>query len=190
MRLFRISLLALALATAPVALAVLAPGAACAQATPAKIATGVQIVTNLHLYDLLLYGGRIGVMKNEALANLPQADKDRILVLFGEEMSTRRSDTIRLMAEANVAPYSVQQLNDLLDLSKIKYVQDLVLAGGDASLATPNENSMTAAERALFTRLMAESWVIDFFTKFDYSTAAPNVAAAAQAAMTRYEAGT
>ena len=89
------------------------------------------------------------------------------------------------MSEANAGAYTSAQLDELLALSKIKYVQDLVLAGGDASLATPDENSMTATERALFTRLMMEPWVTDFFTKFDYSTASPDVGAAAEAAVKR-----
>lgn len=188
MRLIRMSLLAAVLAVTPLSAAIMAPQVAQAQTTPspATVAKGMQIVANLHLYDLLVYGGRVGILKADEIAKLPQADQDRIAAMFVEEMTARRDDTIRKMAEANFGSFTPAQLDDLLALSKIKYVQDLVLAGGDSSLATPDETSMNATERALFTRLMNETWVTDFFTKFNYDTASANVAEAAQAAMQRY----
>lgn len=202
MRFHKTGLIALALAVLLLGGIVALPVAAEAQPTPvpatpappvptaAQVAVGEQVITNLHLFELLAYGGHNGILQNESIAAMPVDDQNRLGAMFDEEIAAHRAETVHAMATSNSGYYTTEQLGQLLALSKIKYVQDLVLAGGDTSLATPDETSMTEAERTLFTTMMNEAWVNDFFEQFDYTTATPTVGAAADAAFNRFSAST
>lgn len=178
--------LALGVSTAMTGVATAQAVPAAAEAPAAKVARTRQIITQLKLYDLLMFGARKGLLSRPEFAEKPKSDHDRLVALLTEEMEARRAVAIDAMAAANADRFSVEQLDQLVQVSKIKYLQDMVLAGGDPSLATPNEAGMTEAERALFYEVMSQPWVGDFFTTFNYNAASPFITSAGEAAMARY----
>ncbi|ESQ77153.1 hypothetical protein [Asticcacaulis sp. AC402] len=152
------------------------------------LAKGRQIITNLKMFDLLMFGGRKGLIGTPEIAALPKTDQAGLIALFNAEMELRRAGVIDALVAANFERLSATQLDQLVQLSNIKYTQDLVLAGGDPSLATPNAAGMTAAERDLFYGLIGQIWVSKFFTTFDYSSAAPFFTSAGESALASYHA--
>jgi hypothetical protein len=153
----------------------------------AKIALGAQVLGNLHIYDIFMIGFKKGFLEDPQMASWPPADRDLLLSLLTEEMGKRKDDMLRAMAATSVDAYSTDQLNQLVALSKIKFVQDLFLYAADQSGTPPDANSMTADEQTLFNSLMSQQWVAQFF-KFDTSAIEPIAEQAYVAATTRFAA--
>jgi len=180
----------LALGATPT-LPALAQGAAPAAAAPvdaAKVDIGIQIVRELKFIDILILGGQKGMRQNPEFASTPASDWARLDALFAEEMHKRGDTIIRKMAEANVGAYSTDDLNHVLALAKIKYVQDLVLQGADSSLVTPDFDGMTAAEKATFDTYSNDPAVTQFLSGFTFGSISGDISDAVIAALTRYDA--
>ncbi|MGZ3306035.1 MAG: hypothetical protein ACXU8U_09265, partial [Asticcacaulis sp.] len=129
---------------------------------------------------------RKGVMQDPDRAALPQADNDRLSALIAEEVWKRAATMRRKVAEGSVDPYTLDQLNDILTLSKIKFFQDLMLAGGDPSLASPGNDVITPAERDVLAKADSKPYINDFLNHMDFAALRPDGTAAVNAALQRY----
>lgn len=156
---------------------------------PAKIALGVQIFDNMGYVELVKVGGRRGIMTNPNLASMPEADRALLANLFVEELEKRRGEILNTLAVTHVDPYSIEQLNQLLAVSKVKIVREAMLYGADPSyFPKPDPNSLTPADSAVLDAAMKTTFVAAFIQNVDIRVCAPSLSAAAQASFARFQA--
>ncbi len=155
---------------------------------PAKQATVVKILDNLGAYDLLVFGSKQGFQTDDGFKTLPAGDQTLLLSLMTEELGKRRQALLNDMASTDCDAFTTDQLKDLLAMSKIKYVHDLMMSKGDPSRPAPDPASMTASEKALYDRLDQATFAGDFLNNIGYNNAVDDLKAADQAAIDRYKA--
>lgn len=185
---FSAVLLAIALAAAGPALA--RPAAVDAVATapahdPAKVAIVVQILDNLQTVPIAITGGKRSLMNDPTIQKMAPADQVLFLTFFAEEMNKRHSAMIEAMAEDNSDRFTIDQLNDILTFSRIKYSQDLCLHAADPTGPMPDPSSMTAQEARDFARIGDAPYTSDFLGNFDFSSESAYVSEAVVAAIQR-----
>lgn len=139
------------------------------QVDPARLQISLQIVENLKLMDLITHGARMAISSEPALQSLTESQKSQMSTLMIEELEKSRPDLTRLMAASAVGTLTVDQLNDILVLSKIKFMQQSVLAGADPSV-TPDPTTMTPEEKANMDRLGSQPYVTQYFANIDYTS--------------------
>jgi hypothetical protein len=149
---------------------------------PEKVAIGEQIITNLQMVPIMTLGAKKGLLAQPSIQAHTPADRDRLLALVDQEMQKSSGAIVHALAEGNVDRFTITQLNDILALSKIKFIQDTVLSGADPSLVTPDPSSMTPEEKALFIRSNNSPHVNDFLANFNFEPAKPAALAALRAA--------
>lgn len=154
----------------------------------AKIALGIEIVGNMRFYDLAIIGGKKGINQTPELASWSQADRDLLCAYFAEEMEKYRTVTIRTLAAGAVDPYSMDQLNQLVALSRVKFIQDMVMYSADPTRPMPNAASMTPAEKTLVDGLMEKQWVADFMRSVDPALTSPALQQSIRGAFQRFAA--
>ncbi len=182
------ALAALAMPAAmPLAAHAATPAAAPAH-DPAKVAVAKQILANFGIVDSLTLGGKSGLGQDDTIKALPKPDQDMVMSLFSDEMMKRKATIIDAVAPDNVDRFTLDQLNAILNLSKIKYVHDLVLSGADPSLPEPDPTTMTQAEAATFKAADSQPFVSDFMRNMDVNASVPFVHDAAENAMKRFKA--
>ncbi|MEI9906185.1 MAG: hypothetical protein WDN06_21465 [Asticcacaulis sp.] len=153
---------------------------------PAKVAIAIAILDNLQTETIAAAAGRRNLLADPTIAAMPPADQTLIGQLFIEEMDKRHAGMIAALAADNVDRFSLDQLNDILTFSRIKYVQDLALAAADPSLATPDPAGMTAKDVKDFATLGNASYTADFLGNFNFNAEAGFVSDAVGAAVTRF----
>lgn len=196
MRIFKILLVAFA----GLAFAAIAPMPALAQVDippligkasghdPAKVAVTVQIIDNLKMFEVITQGGRQGINDIGEVKAMSPKDRAELLSLFEDELNQRKPVILEMLAGANCDRFTLAQLNDILVLSKIDYVQQLVLKGADPSRPQPNPASMSQTEAATFIRLGNQPYVEDFMTNFVLDPIQPEIISSLQAATIRFNA--
>ncbi len=173
----------------PVALPIAAHAATPAAASahdPAKVAVVEQIMTNLKIVDVMKAGAEQGTRAQEA--NLPEADMQQLISLLDDELDKRRSDLVHAIAADNCDRFTLDQLGNILTLSKIKYVQDMVMHGADPSTPLPDAASMTADEQKTVDTLGNEAYVGDFLQNANVDASTPIIAQATVTAFSRFQA--
>jgi hypothetical protein len=168
----------LALTAAPA----LMPAAAQAQTViasdPARLRAVEGIMTNLKLYEVMVHMGQKTLVESPDAANYTPAQKAQLAQYFADAMAKRRTVLIHKLAVGTRGDYSMDQLNNLLALSKVKYVQDLVAQGADPSQFA-DASSMTVADQNLVQAVGNQPYVGDFFTKaIDYDVIKDDIVAA------------
>ena len=192
MRLSAILFAAVLGATAPAfAMPAFAMPAAAAEAAatahdPAKVAVVAQILDNLHTVDIAIKGGERSLRSDPTIMKMAPADQDLIIKLFDDEMQKRHSAMITAMAEDNSDRFTIDQLNDILTFSRIKYAQDVCFYAADPTGPMPDPNSMTAQERADFSRIGDAPYTADFLDNFNFSSETAYVSEAVVAAVQRF----
>ncbi len=159
-----------ALAFATLGLAcVVAPQVAAAQTPaispapdPAKVNLTIQIYSNLKIIEVLT-SATVHAMANEPDANsLTPLQKEKLLQMFKEAMLAKRSVFLYKLAAAHCGPYTTEQLTNLVSLSKIKYIQDMLAEGAGELDKAPDPSTMTPAEIALLSSLNDQAYVTTF----------------------------
>ncbi len=131
---------------------------------PAKLRVTQGIVTNLKLYELMVRVGQKTLAETPETASYTPDRKAALAQAFNDAMAKRRAGMIQKLAAGTRGDFSLEQLNNLTTLSKIKYVQDLIAQGADPSLVA-DAGTMTVAEQNLIQTLGNEAYVSTFFTQ-------------------------
>jgi len=154
---------------------------------PEKIAVGTEIMANLQLVEIAVAGARIALAEDKDVQQLPAAKRQRLSALIEEEIRARRDIIDREMAAANVDRFTVDQLNVILSLSRIKFVQAVLLHGAGL-VPEPDPASVTPAEQALIEANGDQPYVLDFFKNLDMDPLGAQVGIAIHNAFVRYAA--
>ena len=176
-------------AAAATAAAQASPQAPATEQDPEKVALGTQIISNLHLVEISIAGVKIGLAQSADFQKMSEADRARLSAMIEEEILARRDIICREVAEANVGRFTREQLMIILQLSQIKFTQDLMLHG--AGLAPmPDPSTMTPAEQKLMQTYGNAPYVADFFQNTDMTPLAAELQISIQNAFTRFSAPT
>ena len=186
-RLICLALAALMLGSAP-ALPVFAQANAAVQAPvdPAKVDIGVKIFREIHFLEILTMGAKQGLMENPEVAGLAAPERDKLFALLDEEMQKREATMARKLAAANVGPYTLAELNDILTVVKIKYVQEIIMQGADPTRPNPDPAMMTPAEQAVVAKIDQMPYVTKFLGDFAFGDISTDISEAVAAAVERY----
>ncbi|HVZ30154.1 MAG TPA: hypothetical protein VG839_07145, partial [Asticcacaulis sp.] len=157
----------LALAAVPALLPVAADAQVLAD-SPAKVQAVETILGNLKVYDVLVHVGQKSLLESPDAANYTPAQKAQLSQLFASAMAKRRTVLVHKLAMSCRSDYTLDQLNNLTQLSKIKYIQDLVAQGGDPSLIA-DAGSLTVADQDVVQTVGNAPYASDFFNQaLDY----------------------
>lgn len=160
----------------------LIPAAAQAQTViasdPARLQKVEGIMTNLKLYEVMVHMGQKTLVESPGSASYTSAQKAQLAQYFSDAMAKRRTVLIHKLAVGTRGDFSADQLDNLVALSKVKYVQDLVAQGADPSQVA-DASSMTVADQNLVQTVGNAPYVGDFFTKaINYDVIKDDVVAA------------
>lgn len=163
---------------------VLAQTAATAAAPdPAKVAVVEQIYGNLRIIEVMGSGASQSIMKDDDYKDYTPAQRTKLAQLFIDGLEAAKPSLLHKLALAHADKYSMDQLNSLLALSKIKYVQQLLAKGADDSLPEPDPATMTTSEKAVYDTLDTQQFTEDFLTdSADFSSISDDVSNVAVAA--------
>ena len=157
---------------------------------PAKVATTEQIYANLHILDILGTAMVHSFVTNDSYNVFTPDQRVKAGPVFLANLTIVKPYLLHKMAVAHAGHYTTDQLNRLLDLSKIKYVQDLLAKAVDDSLPTPSKSTMTPAEAALYKALDNEQFTEDFLTEAgDFNVIQDDIFAIGLAAFKKVGAG-
>lgn len=148
-----------------------------------------EVITNFHFFDASLVNFRTSIDTLPSYSSFSQSERDRLYGLMLEEMVARRPAIIDAIATGQVNRFTEDEWDQLAQLSRIKYVQDLTLAGADPSRPRPSLASMSRTDNALYNRLAAQPFVLRFFREFDHTTDDAVVEEALRAAALRFHGG-
>jgi hypothetical protein len=162
-----------------------APVTPAAEHDPEKVAVGTEIMANLQFVEIAVAGARIAITEDKDFQQLPQANRQRLAALIEEEIRARKDIINREMAGANVDRFTVDQLRVILSLSRIKFIQAVVLHGAGL-VPEPDPATMTPAEQALIEANGDQPYVLDFFKNIDMDPLGEQVGIAIHNAFTRY----
>lgn len=181
-RFFAPVLMAAGLATAPAMLPAAAQAQTSAQTVivsdPARLQVTESIMTNLKLYEIMVHVGQKTLLESNDVASYSAAQKTQLTQAFADAMAKRRGSVIRKLAAGVRGDFSMEQLNNLNALSRIKYVQDLIAQGADPTLVA-DAGSMSTADQTFIQSIGNAPYVTDFFTKaIDYNVIKDDVIAA------------
>ncbi|ESQ92978.1 hypothetical protein ABAC460_01635 [Asticcacaulis sp. AC460] len=176
-----------------VSLCILPLSPATAQTPPAEVSEASltlsrEVLENLRYFDLMLIGMRNGFEGNDDYRGLSETEQKRFFALAVEEMEIRRVAIIDVMAKGNINRLTAEEWEQAAQFSRIKYVQDLVLAGVNPSGPRPDPATMTPSESALFSRLVPQPFIARLFSKEQIEPAESLVLEAGNAALARFQA--
>lgn len=149
------------IATPDMAAAQPAPAAETAP-DPAKVNLTIQIYSNLKIVEILTSATVHALAKEPETASLTPAQKEKLLQLFQEAMMAKRDVFLYKLAAAHCGPYTTEQLTTLVNLSKIKYIQDMLAQGAGELDTAPDPATLTPAETAFLTSLDNQPYVTAF----------------------------
>jgi hypothetical protein len=167
-----------ALAQTPVAAPTADLGPAVIVNDPARLQVTESIMTNLGLYEIMVHVGQKELLDSPAAANYTPTQKAQLAQYFAAAMAPRRTQLIHKLAASVRGDFSLDQLNSLQALSRVKYVQDLVAQGADPNMVA-DASSLTVADQNLVQSVGNQPFVSDFFTKaINYNVLKDDVVAA------------
>ena len=150
---------------------------------PAKVAVVEQIYGNLRIIEVMGSGATQSILKDDDYKEYTPAQRTKLAQFFMDGLEAAKPSLLHKLALAHSSKYTMDQLNTLLSLSKITYVQQLLAKGADASLPDPDPSIMTPAEKSVFDLLDTEQYTEDFLTESaDFSSINDDVSAVAVAA--------
>ncbi len=152
---------------------------------PAKVSIVVQILDNLQTVPIAIAGGKRSLASDPTVQKMAPADQALLLAFFAEEIEKRHTAMVEAMAEDNSDRFTIDQLNDILTFSRIKYSQDLCYHAADPSSPMPDPSTMTAQETQDFSRIGGAPYTNDFLGNFDFSSESAYVSEAVVAAIQR-----
>lgn len=145
---------------------------------PARLQVTENIMTNLGLYNVMVHVGQKELLNSATAASYTPAQKAQLAKDFADAMAARRGQMIHKLAAGVRGDFSLEQLNNLQALSRVKYVQDLVAQGADPNMPA-DASSMSVADQNLVQSVGNQPYVNDFFTKaIDYNVLKDDVVAA------------
>ncbi len=136
---------------------------------PAKVDIAEHIIINLRFYDILAYGGEIGLLESPATASYSPEQKEKLRACFEASIQSARLTIIRKLAVASAGGYSVDQLNVILNLSKIRYMQDSILEGANPAWVA-DERTVTPEDLAMMNAHGDDAYTTSFLKSVSYDT--------------------
>lgn len=174
------------LCAAPVMPAQAAETAVAVVTDPARLAIENEIITNMHMVDVFIFGAKRGLLEDKDVAAWPQSKKDRLIGLLDAAVVKHRATLTRDFAAANLDSLTMDQVNNLLTLSKIKYFQQVIQAVADPSIH-PDASSMTAEERAFVDKIANADYADNFLSNMDPGKATDELKALLQEALQGFD---
>lgn len=190
---FKACVLAVVL-TFPAAVPVMAQTAPAATAAPddfASIAMAEQVITNLGMLDVMIYGYDQGVRESSDFADLTDAQKDRYIALFNQRIDEQRLALTHTLAVNAAAHLTRDEMTRMLALSKIGYLKAVIKASAEGS-PDPDPAMMSPDEKATYDKYENADFVGRFLDGVDINLISDDVVQIGADAYTAWqtEAGT
>ena len=162
-----------------------APAVAAPAHDPVKIAVAVQILDNLQTLPIAIQASRHSLLSDPTVTAMSPADQVLLGQLLSDELTKRHDEMMTGLAADNVDRFSLDQLNNILIFSRIKYVQQLARAAADSSLPTPDPTTMSEQEWKDFNTIGNADYTADFLNNFNFAAESHVVGEAVTAAVLR-----
>lgn len=156
--------LAAALCLAPVAVHAGTDPAAATAPAAAKVAIVEQIYTNLGVLDILSQTIVKSATTGDDAENLSDAERAKIGSLIEDGLAAHKAGLVHKLALANADSCTVDQLNVILKMSKIRYLHDLIAEGAEVG-PPADAGSMTADEATFFNAHSNDVYIGTFLEK-------------------------
>lgn len=125
------------------------------------IETIEQIYSNLGVVDVMKLSMQQALINAPSMSNFTSAQKLKLAEITGIVIGEQRPTLLHKLAVANTGDLTAAQLQVILKISKIKYIQDAIAQGADPSrVADPK--TMTAEESAFLDSVEKEQYILDF----------------------------
>jgi hypothetical protein len=160
----RLLLAAIWLGLAPLSAVLPNPAVAAATAEVGTVATIEQIYSNLGVVDVMKLSMQQSLINAPSMSNFTSAQKAKLVEITGTVMDEQRPALLHKLAVANKGDLTPPQLQVILKISKIKYIQDAIAHGADPSrVADPK--TMTAEESTFLDSVEKEQYILDFLQR-------------------------
>jgi len=158
---------ALAFAAAAPALAQTAPADATAPAPDAaSVVVAEQVITNLGMFDIMVYGYDQGVRESEDFNDLTADQKERYIAIFNLRVDAERPALVHKLALNAASRVTRDEMTDMLALSKIGYLKAIIKASAEGT-PDPDPDMMSADEKKLFDQFSNADFVSRFLDGVD-----------------------
>ncbi|MDV6331783.1 hypothetical protein [Asticcacaulis sp. 201] len=182
----RLLLAAIWLGLAPLSAALPNPAVAAPTAEARSIATIEEIYSNLGVVDVMKLSMQQALINAPSMSNFTSAQKAKLVEITGTVIDEQRPALLHKLAIANRGDLTPPQLQVILKISKIRYIQDAIAHGADPSrVADPK--TMTAEESAFLDSVEKEQYILDFLQRSaNFDTVKPDMEAISTTIIERF----